>query len=77
MGGFGNVSGRGDKGDLSWTNEELPLEVRRALLDKALEEFRTAKAAGSGRRVKAGTPDRPGQAGAGAASSSAKDKPNT
>ena len=75
MGAFGNVNGRGDEGDLSWTNEELPLEVRRALLDKALEEFRTAKAAGSGGRATAGKPDRPGQAGAD--SSSAKDKPTT
>jgi hypothetical protein len=47
------------------------------LLDKALEDFRAAKAAGSGRRLKAATPDRPGQAGAGADSSSAKDKPST
>jgi hypothetical protein len=77
MGEFRNASGRGSEGDLSWTNEELPLEVRRALLDKALEEFRTARAAGSGRRVKAGTPDRPGQSGAGSDSSSRKDKPNT
>jgi hypothetical protein len=77
MGGLGKFTGRGDEGDLSWTNEELPLDVRRELLDKALEDFRAAKAAGSGRRLKAATPDRPGQAGAGADSSSAKDKPST
>lgn len=74
MGGFGTGSGRND-GDLSWTNEALPLEVRRALLDKALEDFRTAKAAGSTRAGVAAMPDRPGQAGSDRDSTSNKDKP--
>lgn len=56
MGGFG--SGGRDERDLSWTNEALPLEVRRALLDKALEDLRIAKAAASDRRGGGGTPDR-------------------
>jgi hypothetical protein len=78
MGAFGNkVEGRSDAGDLSWTNEELPLELRRALLDKALEDFRSARATGSGGRAKAGTPDRPGQAGASSDSSRRNDKPST
>jgi hypothetical protein len=61
MGALSNFSDRGDEGDLSWTNEALPLEVRRELLDKALEDFKAAKAAGGdSRRQKAATPDRPG-----------------
>jgi hypothetical protein len=75
MGRFG--SGR-DEGDLSWTNEVLPLEVRRALLDKALEDFRAAKAArtaGKARAQVAAVPDRAGQSGAGRNIATGKDKP--
>ncbi|HWP11308.1 MAG TPA: hypothetical protein VNN06_05770 [Ramlibacter sp.] len=74
MGGIGDGSGRFDEGDLSWTNEALPLEVRRALLDKALDEFRSAKAAGK-TRASADTPNRKAQTRAGPDSTSRKDKP--
>lgn len=73
MGGFGN--GGRDEGDLSWTNEALPLEVRRALLDKALEDLRIARAAGSIRANKGGKVDRPGRSGADRDLPSKKDKP--
>jgi hypothetical protein len=59
-----NASSHGD-GDLSWTNEALPLEVRRALLDKALEDLRIARAAGSPRN--ATSSERPGLGGRGPA----------
>jgi hypothetical protein len=71
MGGFSK--GRRDQGELSWTNEALPLEVRRALLDKALEDLRLARAAGSTRG--GAKLDRPGHTGADADSPVKKDKP--
>lgn len=74
MGGFGTDGGR-DESDLSWTNELLPIEVRRALLDKALEDLRLARAAASGRQRSAKTPDRPGQSGVGRDFPARKDKP--
>lgn len=75
MGGFSN--GGRDEGDLSWTNEALPLEVRRALLDKALEDLRIARAAGSTRAGAAPKLERPGRSGSGrdSASKKKKDKP--
>jgi hypothetical protein len=74
MGGFGTDSGR-DEDELSWTNEALPLEVRRALLDKALDDLRKAKAADGARASVAVMTDRPGQTGSKRESSSKKDKP--
>ena len=74
MGGFGTDSGR-DEGELSWTNEALPLEVRRALLDKALDDLRKAKAADGIRASVAAVTDRPGRTGSKRESSSKKDKP--
>ena len=73
MGGIGDGNGRFDEGDLSWTNEALPLELRRALLDKALDEFRSAKAAGKTRARD--TPSRTAQTRAGPDSIKSKDKP--
>ena len=73
MGGIGDRSGRFDEGDLSWTNEALPLELRRALLDKALDEFRSAKAAGKTRA--SDTPNRTAQTRAGPDSKRTKEKP--
>ena len=73
MGGFSN-SGR-DEGTLSWTNEALPLEVRRALLDKALDDLRLARAAGSTRTGASPKLDRPGHSGADGDSPVKKDKP--
>ncbi|HXC40235.1 MAG TPA: hypothetical protein VN667_14955 [Burkholderiales bacterium] len=55
-------SGR-DPGDLSWTNEELPLDVRRVLLDQALEDFKAAKAAGTSRAKAPAVSDRAGKTG--------------
>ena len=66
-------SGR-DPGELSWTNEELPLEVRRALLDKALEDFKAAKAAGTKRATRPAS-DRAGKTGSERGPASVKDKP--
>jgi hypothetical protein len=74
MGRFGTEGGR-DAGELSWTNEALPLEVRRALLDKALEDLRKAKAADGSRTKVAAMTERPGQAGSDRDSTSRKDKP--
>jgi hypothetical protein len=74
MGGFGKDSGR-EEGDLSWTNEALPLEIRRALLDQALEELRKARAAGGPRPGVVASLDRPGQSGSERASPGKKDKP--
>lgn len=74
MGVFGTEGSR-DEGELSWTNEALPLEVRRALLDKALEDLRKAKAAGNTRAKVAAVAERPGQAGADRDSAGRKDKP--
>jgi hypothetical protein len=74
-------TGSREDGDLSWTNEALPLEVRRALLDKALADFKASKAAGKTRselastRDRAATPDRAGQSGSDRDSTSKKDKP--
>jgi len=73
MGGFSN--GSRDEGDLSWTNEALPLEVRRALLDKALEDLRLARAAGSTRAGTSPKLDRPGHSGSDRDSPVKKDKP--
>ena len=67
-------SGR-DPGDLSWTNEELPLEVRRALLDKALEELKAAKATGTIRAKVRPASDRAGNTGSERGPASVKDKP--
>jgi hypothetical protein len=76
MGEFRTGIGR-DNGELSWTNEALPLEVRRALLDKALEDFRTARAAGGNRNsVAAAAPNRAGQSGSERDSPAREDKPN-
>lgn len=72
MGGTGNNGGR-DDGDLSWTNETLPLELRRALLDKALEDLRRARASGTQRQGVASKPERAGQTGRD--SNPGKDKP--
>jgi hypothetical protein len=72
MGGTG--SGR-DEGDLSWTNEELPLEVRRALLDQALEDFKAARAAGTTRAAVPAVSDRAGKTGSERDPASVKDKP--
>jgi len=72
MGGTG--SGR-DAGDLSWTNEELPLEVRRALLDKALEDFKAAKAGGTTRAKAPAAPEHAGKTGSERGPASVKDKP--
>ena len=68
-------TGSREDGDLSWTNEALPLEVRRALLDKALADFKASKAAGKTRSELAATPDRAGQSGSDRDSTSKKDKP--
>jgi hypothetical protein len=73
MGGFSN--GGRDEGELSWTNEALPLEVRRALLDKALDELRLARAAGSTRTGATPKLERPGHSGSDRDSSTRKDKP--
>jgi hypothetical protein len=70
MGGFSN--GGRDEGDLSWTNEALPLEVRRALLDKALQDLRLARAAAGSAAPKL---DRPGHGGSDRDSAIKKDKP--
>jgi hypothetical protein len=65
MGGLGINSGRErDTGELSWTNEALPLEVRRALLDKALDDLRKARAADTVRVSSARVSGRAGKAGA-------------
>jgi hypothetical protein len=72
MGGSG---GGRDDGELSWTNETLPLELRRALLDKALDDLRRARASGAQRQGAFPTPDRAGQSGAGRNSKPKKDKP--
>ena len=69
-------AGNGRKeGDLSWTNEALPLELRRALLDKALDDLRRARASGSHRPSLVPTPERAGQSGSGRSSTPKKDKP--
>ncbi len=68
----GSGDGR-DDGELSWTNETLPLEFRRALLDKALDDLRRARASGSQGAI--ATPERAGQSGAGRDSKPRKDKP--
>jgi hypothetical protein len=68
-------SGR-DPGDLSWTNEELPLEVRRALLDKALQDLKAAKAVGNARETLPAAVDRPGKTGPERDPASVNDKPN-
>ena len=69
------IGGGHDPGDLSWTNEELPLEVRRALLDKALEDFKAAKAAGTNRAPVPAVSDRAGKTRSERDSASVKDKP--
>jgi hypothetical protein len=74
MGGFGTDGGR-DEGELSWTNEALPLEVRRELLDKALEDLRKAKAAGGTRTKIASMTERPGKTGSDRDSTSSEEKP--
>jgi hypothetical protein len=75
MSGSGSGSGCAhDPGDLSWTNEELPIEVRRALLDKALEELKAARAVGRNAAAPAAS-DRPGKAGSERATTAARDKP--
>jgi hypothetical protein len=66
-------SGR-DTGDLSWTNEELPLEVRRALLDQALQDLKAARAVGNNRGVPA-VNERAGKTGSERDPASAGDKP--
>ncbi len=74
MGGSG--TGGRDDGDLSWTNETLPLELRRALLDKALEDLRRARASGTQRQGIVTTPERAGQTGRGRDNANPKkDKP--
>ena len=73
MGGTG-VGGR-DEGDLSWTNETLPLELRRALLDKALEDLRRARASDGQRQGIASPPGRAGHTGTGRDPKPGKDKP--
>jgi hypothetical protein len=72
MGEFG-TRGR-EEGDLSWTNEALPLALRRALLDKALEDFKAARAAASTRAGVPAKSDRAGRSGSGS-DSRKKDKP--
>jgi hypothetical protein len=52
-----------DEGDFSWTNEELPLEVRRALLDQALQDLRAARAVDNARAKVPAALDRAGQSG--------------
>jgi hypothetical protein len=68
---MGGTGGGRDAGDLSWTNEELPLEVRRALLDKALEDLKAARARA---KVPAGS-DRAGKTGSERGPATVKDKP--
>jgi cation transport regulator ChaB len=69
------IGGGRDPGDLSWTNEELPLEVRRALLDKALEDFKAAKALGNARAKVRPASDRAGKTGSERGPARVKDKP--
>lgn len=76
MGGFGTQGSGREEGELSWTNEALPLEVRRALLDKVLEDLRRAKAAGAGCASKTRDADRAGMAGADRESNGGGDKPS-
>jgi len=73
MGGTG--TGGRDDGDLSWTNETLPLELRRALLDKALDDLRRARASGTQRQGTVPKPERAGRTGAGREPKPKKDKP--
>jgi hypothetical protein len=74
MGVFGTNAGR-EHGELSWTNEALPLEVRRALLDKALDDLRKARAADTVRASGAPIPERAGKAGADRDTPGGKDSP--
>ncbi|MCM2254022.1 MAG: hypothetical protein NDJ19_16790, partial [Ramlibacter sp.] len=75
MGGFGTPGCGREEGELSWTNEALPLEVRRALLDKALDDLRRAKAAGASPAGKTRDADRAGVAGSDRESNRGGDKP--
>jgi hypothetical protein len=67
-------SGR-DTGDLSWTNEELPLEVRRALLDQALQDLKAARAVGNNRADVPAVNERARKTGSERDPASAGDKP--
>ncbi|HXD40445.1 MAG TPA: hypothetical protein VN649_07775 [Ramlibacter sp.] len=69
---MGGIGGGRDDNDLSWTNEELPLEVRRALLDKALEDMKAERA----RAKVPGTSDRAGKTGSERDPAGVKDKPS-
>lgn len=73
---MGAQGGGREEGELSWTNEALPLEVRRALLDKALEDLRRAKAADTHRAGKTRDGDRAGVAGSDRESNRGGDKPS-
>lgn len=47
----------------SWTDETLPLEVRRGLLDCALDRLKAQKGLGSGQPGNQDRPDHPGESG--------------
>lgn len=47
----------------SWTDEALPLEVRRDLLDKALHRLKAQKGTAHGHPANQDRPDHPGESG--------------
>lgn len=47
----------------SWTDETLPLELRRTLLDRALDRIKTNRAQGLGHPGSQDRPEHPGESG--------------
>ena len=47
----------------SWTDESLPLELRRGLLDRALDRIKAGKGLVQGHPGNQGQPDHPGRSG--------------
>ena len=49
----------------SWTDETLPLDVRRGLLDRALDQIKASKGPAYGHPGNQDNPDHPGESGSG------------
>ncbi len=47
----------------SWTDETLPLDLRRKLLDRALDQIKATRVQGSGHPGNQDQPDHPGESG--------------
>ena len=49
--------------DACWTDESLPMDVRRGLLDRELERIKASKGLAHAHPASHGQPDHPGQSG--------------